>query len=122
MNFSVEQVGKTVTAAVHLHNFLADKQESGGLNEEEGYFFRSFSMQDEDNRISTNNDIASPVATDNNEPHPGGRPSDLMNALQGTKGKEKHNEITAALYSRRRLRPLTSNMKYNLNGQVYFAN
>jgi hypothetical protein len=120
LTFSIEQIGKIINAAMLLHNFLVDEREAEqGLNAEEAAFFRTFSLREQDDRAGFSDEVASAVATDNNEPHPGGRPSNNMVTLQ-EKGKAKRDDITADLYGKGMTRPMRSNMSYNSQGQVYF--
>jgi hypothetical protein len=83
------------------------------------HFFRTFLLREQDDCAGFSNEVASAVATDNNEPHTGGRPSNNMVTLQ-EKGKAKRDDITADLYGKGMTRPMRSNMSYNSQGQVYF--
>ena len=102
--FDIEDVGKVVTAAVLLHNFLVDERESDlALNSEDADYFRNFSLRELDERAVVSNEALSAVATDNNEPHPGGRPNASM-ANHQAKGKEIREQLTDELYGSRRCR------------------
>ena len=114
-------VGKVVTAAMLLHNFLIDKQESNpSFNVEEAEYFCRFSLRDQDERARVSTEAPSAVATDNNEPHPGGRPNSSMIDHQA-RGKRKRDQLTDELYGRGRGRPMEQRMEYNSYGQVYFT-
>ena len=120
--FDIQSVGKVVTAAALLHNFLVDERESNdGFNAEEAEYFRTFSMREQDERFSVSSEAPSSVVTDNNEPHPGGRPSQSMSNHQA-RGKQKRDQVTHHLYGSGRGRVTqSSNMEYNSYGQVYFT-
>jgi hypothetical protein len=60
------------------------------------------------------------VATDNNEPHPGGRPNATM-ANHQARGKEIREQLTDELYGNGRSRPLQQTMDYNAYRQVFFT-
>jgi hypothetical protein len=73
--FDIKDVGKVLRAAVLLRNFLLDEQEfQCGCNIEDAKYFQTFSLGDLDDCSSLSSEPPSAVATDNNEPHPGGRP------------------------------------------------
>jgi hypothetical protein len=118
--FGIEKVGSIINAALLLHNFLVDEREADvGLNSEDAAFFRNFSLQKEDDRLSASDEHPNAVVTDNNEPHPGGRPTNDMSVAQA-KGKRKRDEIASLLYGSGKSRPMRSNMSYNSEGHVYF--
>ena len=49
--FDIQDVGKVVTAAMLLHNFLVDKRESDlGCNSEDADYFRNLSLRELDDR------------------------------------------------------------------------
>ena len=119
--FDIQQVGKIVTAAALLHNFLVDERESNlSFNSEEAEYFRTFSLREQDERATVSSEAPSSVATDNNEPHPGGRPSSSMLNHQ-TRGRQKREHLTSRLYGSGIGRPMHATMQYNLYGQVYFS-
>ena len=119
--FDIQDVGKVVTAAMLLHNFLIDERESNpSFNVEEAEYFRRFSLRDQDERALVSTEAPSAVATDNNEPHPGGRPNLSMINHQA-RGKRKRDQLTDELYGRGRGRPMEQRMEYNAYGQVYFT-
>jgi len=119
--FDIKDVGKVLRAVVLLHNFLVDERESrSGLNIEDAEYFRSFSLRDLDDRSLLSNEQPSAVATDNNEPHPGGRPNGSMINHQ-ERGKRKREDLTDELYGSGRGRPMQERMHHNAHGQVYFS-
>jgi hypothetical protein len=120
--FDIQHVGKIVTAAALLHNFLVDERESNlGFNSEEAEYFRTFSLREQDERAAVSSEAPSPVVTDNNEPHPGGRPSASMLNHQARRGGQKREQLTHHLYGHGRGRPMQTTMQYNSYGQVYFT-
>jgi hypothetical protein len=121
LQFDIFQVGNIIQAAMLLHNFIIDERELKGFHQEEANFFQNFSLQDLDQRVDDTDEIASPVATDNNEPHPGGRPTITGKELQEA-GSRLHDGIMRSLYGRGLGRRVTNDMRFNLYGQVYFAN
>ena len=119
--FDIKDVGKVIKAAMLLHNFLIDERESrSGLNIEDAEYFRSFSLRDLDDRSLSSNEPPSAVATDNNEPHPGGRPNESM-ANHQVRGKRKRQDLIDELYGTGRGRPMNQRMRHNAYGQVYFT-
>jgi hypothetical protein len=77
--FDIQGIGKVVTAAMLLHYFFVDKRESNlGFNSEDADYFPNFSLCERDERAVVFSEAPSPVATDNNKPHPVGRPYALM--------------------------------------------
>ena len=105
-----------------LHNFLVDKRESDlGFNSEDVDYFRNFSLRELDERAVVSSEAPSPVATDNNEPHPGGRPNASMADHQTRGTKQIREQLTDELYGSGRSRPLQRTMDYNTYGQVYFT-
>ena len=120
--FDIQDVGKVVTAAMLLHNFLVDERESDlGFNSEDADYFCNFpSVKQLDERAVVSSEAPSAVATDNNEPHPGGRPNASM-ANHQARGKELRDQLTDELYGSGRSRPLQRTMDYNTYGQVYFT-
>ena len=119
--FDIEDVGKVVTAAALLHNFLVDERESNlGFTSEDADYFCTFSLREQDERASVSTEAPSAVATDNNEPHPGGRPTALMVNHQA-RGRQKREQLTHHLYGSGRGRPMQRTMEYNAYGQVYFT-
>ena len=112
--FDIKDVGKVLRAAVLLlHNFLVDKREyqSGGYIEDAKYF-RNFSLNEFDYRSSLSNEQPSAVATDKNEPHPGGMPSGSM-ATQQERRRKRCKDLTDELYGRDRGRPVQETMHHN---------
>lgn len=96
--FDIQHVGKIVTAAVLLHNFLVDERESNlGFKSEEAEYFCTFLLQEQDERASVSSEAPSPVATENNEPHPGRRPTSSMLNCQ-TRGGQKREQLTSHVY------------------------
>ena len=67
-------LGDIVNAAFLLHNFLVDERGWLGSHKEDAAFFRSFPLRGNDARSGLCTETATPVATDNNEPRPAGRP------------------------------------------------
>jgi DDE superfamily endonuclease len=119
--FDIQGVGKVVTAAMLLHNFLVDERESfPTFNIEEAEYFRRFSLREQDNLALASSEAPSAVATDNNEMHPGGRPNASMMNHQA-RGKQKRDQLTAELYGSGKGRPMQQTMEYNAYGQVYFT-
>ena len=119
--FDIKEVGNVVRTAMLLHNFLVDERESrSGINIEDAEYFSSFSLRDLDARSSLSNEAPSAVATDNNEPHPGGRPNGSMASHQ-ERGKRKREDITDELYGSGQGRPMQQRMRHNAYGQVYFT-
>jgi hypothetical protein len=116
--FNIEDVGNVITAAALLHNFLVDERElDAGLNAEEVHYFSTFSLREQDDRANTSTEAPAAVATDNNEPHPGGRP--VIN--QQLLGKRRRDQITQYLYGCGRGRANNGDTNYNQYGQVYFS-
>lgn len=64
--------------------------------------------------------MPSVVATDNNEPHPGGWPSLSEVELQAQE-EVLRNGLCSSLAGRGLKRPVTDNMRFNQYGQVYFT-
>lgn len=120
LQFDILKVGDIIKAAMLLHNFIVDEREAKGFREEDAAFFRSFSLRDQDPRQNESPEIPSVVATDNNEPHPGGRPSLSHIELQ-KQGEDLRNGIMNTLYGRGLGRPVSANMQFNQYGQVYFT-
>ena len=96
---------------------FVDEQEAKGFQEEDAAFFHSFSLRDQDPRQNESPEIPSVVATDNNEPHPGVRPS-LSNIELQKHGEDLRNDIMNTLYGRGLG---LANMQFNQYGQVYFV-
>ena len=119
--FSVDQVGRIVTAAMLIHNFIVDTREINTelLNQETSYF-RSFLLTEQDDRALLSNEAPAAAASDNNEPHPGGRPTTVQLDLQA-RGVKKREELTIALYGSGRTCPIKDDMRFNSYGQIYFA-
>ena len=121
LQFDIQQVGKVVSVAALLHNFLVDEREANlGFNAEDAEYFRNFSLREQDERASVSSEAPTAVVTDNNEPHPGGRPSASMSNHQA-RGKQKREQLTHHLYGSGRGRPMQETMNFNSYGQVYFT-
>jgi hypothetical protein len=119
--FDIQDVGKIVTVAVLLHNFLVDERESDlDFNSDDAHYFRTFSLREQDERAEVSTEAPSPVATDNNKPRPGGRPTLLM-ANHQARGRMMREQLTHHLYGSRLGRPMQTRMEYNAYGQVYFT-
>ena len=87
--FDIQDVGRIVTAAVLLHNFLVDERESNlSVDSEDAHYFRNFSLRENDERALVSTEAPTAVATDNNKPHPGGRPYDI-DSISSSKGKNE---------------------------------
>ena len=96
--FDIQSVGKVVTTAMLLHNFLVDERESiPSFNIKEAEYFRRFLLREQDDLALALSEAPSAVVTDNNELHPGGRPNASMTNHQA-RGKEKREQLTAELY------------------------
>jgi hypothetical protein len=77
--FDIQDVGRIVMAAALLHNFLVDERESDlSFDSEDAHYFRNFSLRENDERALVSTEAPTAVATDNNKPHPGGRPTTLI--------------------------------------------
>ncbi len=121
LRFDIQCVGKVVTTAMLLHNFLVDERESfPSFNIDEAEYFRRFSLREQDDLALVSTEAPSAVATDNNEFHPGGRPNSSMMNHQA-RGKQKREQLTAELYGSGNTRPMQQTMEYNAYGQVYFT-
>mmetsp|Transcript_9421 Transcript_9421/g.11279 ORF Transcript_9421/g.11279 Transcript_9421/m.11279 type:complete len:80 (-) Transcript_9421:119-358(-) len=61
-----------------LHNFIIDRHEEHGDNYSEATFFEELNVNKEEslqsNFIQVGNEMPTPIAAENNKPHPGGRP------------------------------------------------
>ncbi len=90
--FDIKDVGRVLKAAMLLHNFLVDERESRvGFNMEDAEYFCNFSLRELDDRSRLSNERPSAVATDNNEPHAGGRPNgSMVNHQERGKGSAKN--------------------------------
>jgi hypothetical protein len=120
LQFDILKVGHIIKAAMLLHNFIVNERESKGFRKEDALFFTEFSLRDQDQRQNETHEMPSVVATDNNEPHPGGRPSVAEAELQ-EQGEIIRNGLTNTLYGRGLRRPVTDEMRFNQYGQVYFT-
>jgi hypothetical protein len=94
-----------------------ERELNAGLNAEEVHYFSTFSLREQDERANTSTEAPAAVATDNNEPHPGGRP--VIN--QQLLGKRRRDQITQYLYGCGRGRANNADTNYNQYGQVYFS-
>ena len=111
----------SASVAALLHNFLVDEREANlGFKAEDAEYFRNFSLREQDERESVSSEAPTAVVTDNNEPHPGGRPSASMSNHQA-RGKRKREQLTHHLYGSGRGRPMQETMNFNSYGQVYFT-
>jgi hypothetical protein len=118
MSFDLFTVGKIVNAAFLIHNYLIDERERCGSHKEDAAFFHSFSLREQD-CTRRSGEHASPVATDNNEPAPRGRPpTEILNQLNLANNLRERlcADLTSAGLGRR----YTDSMKFNEYGQVYF--
>jgi hypothetical protein len=94
-----------------------DEREAEGFREEDAAFFRSFSLRDQDPRQNESPEIPpSVVATDNNEPHPGGRPS-LSNIELQKHGEDLRNGIMNTFYGRGLGLPVSESIEERLAGR-----
>ncbi len=119
--FDIQDVGKIVTVALLLHNFLVDERESDlDFNSDDAHYFQTFSLREQDERVEVSTEAPSTVATDNNEPRPGGRPT-LLTANHQARGRMRREQLTHHLYGSRLGRPMQTRMEYNAYGQVYFT-
>jgi hypothetical protein len=119
LQFDILKVGHIIKAAMLLHNFIVNEREAKGFREEDAKFFYEFSLNEQDLHNETA-EMPSVVATDNNEPHPGGRPS-LSEAQLQEQGETIRNGISTTLYGRGLRRPVSDDMQFNQYGQVYFT-
>ena len=113
LQFSLKETGKIINAAVLLHNFLIDKRDGTIESQIERTYFANFNIDEEDNR--TNAEVASPLVTDNNEPHRGGRPT------IDDRGKEIRNTLTVMLRTHELHRFLNNGTTFNRHGHVYMT-
>lgn len=114
LQFSLKETGKIINAAILLHNFLIDKRDGTIESQIERLYFANFNIDEEDQRTNAE-EIASPLVTDNNEPHKGGRP------LIDLRGKEIRNTLTVLLRSNDLHRYLNNGTTYNRHGHVYMT-
>ena len=89
-------------------------------HKEEVAYFNNFSLRDLDSHQKESHEVPSAVATDNNEPNPGGRPSMSAMALQQS-GECLRDSIMHTLFARNLGHPRTNDMMFNKEGQVYFT-
>jgi hypothetical protein len=119
LQFDIRSVGHIIKAAMLLHNFIVNEREAKGFREEDAKFFHEFSLKEQDLQNETA-EMPSVVGTDNNEPHPGGRPP-LSEAQLQEQGATIRNGISTTLYGRGLRRPVSDDMQFNQYGQVYFT-
>ena len=110
-----------MTVALLLHNFLVDERESDlDFNSDDAHYFQTFSLREQDERVEVSTEAPSTVATDNNEPRPGGRPT-LLTANHQARGRMRREQLTHHLYGSRLGRPMQTRMEYNAYGQVSYT-
>jgi hypothetical protein len=126
----ISHAGEIIEAAALLHNFIVDERLGETLDDldvfDEEEYFRRFShttvqQLDEANIAgtdSTRDDRPVAAATDNNEPHPGGRPTFLQQTSK-IEGEKQRSLITIYLDVHRKGRPKQAGFKYNDAGMVY---
>ena len=116
LKLDVKRAGDTVGAAMLLHNFLVARRDNYDRN-----YFKTFSHQSMESDVTgvLVDDDLYPLVSDNNQPNPGGRPSEaLLNNKE--KGENLRNYLAWSLGDAEKGRPLTSGMKVNQFGHVYF--
>jgi hypothetical protein len=121
LQFDIVKIGNIIEAAMLIHNFIINEREARGFRAEDAEFFNEFSLNEHDHRRKEP-EMPSVVATDNNEPHPGGRPSlSEVELLQQAQGEVIRNGLCSSLAGRGLSHPVTDNMRFNQYGQVYFT-
>ena len=130
LTFDIHRVGKIISAAVLLHNFIVDERILADANiddpDSDDNLFKSFSYATVDYLdspqsldIERNTELPVPLVTDNNEPHVGGRPTEIAQRSK-TESYELRKTLTVLLAARGMDRPSQPGFKYNHCGMVYF--
>ena len=120
LQFDIAQPDNIIKAAMLLHNFIIDEREKKGFHKEEVAYFNNFSLQDLDSHQKESDKVPSAVATNNNEPNPGGRPLMSAMALQQS-GECLCDSIMHTLFAHNLGCPMTNGMMFNEEGQLYFT-
>lgn len=121
LQFDIYETGDIIKAAMLLHNFIINEREEKGFHEEEAAYFREFSLRQLDSRRQDSSEVPSAVATDNNEPRPGGRRQSMEARDLQDAGEFLRQSIASRLYGKGLGRPVTDDMAFNSEGQVYFT-
>ena len=126
----ISHAGEIIEAAALLHNFIVDERLGETQDDldvfDETEYFRQFSHStvqqlDEENMAGidlTRDDLAVAVATDNNEPRPGGRPTFLQQTSK-EEAERLRRLLTIYLDVHQKIRPKQAGFKYNEAGMVY---
>jgi DDE superfamily endonuclease len=118
--FDLKKCAKIVQATMLLHNFIVDSREN---TQTDMLYFEQFqipvdSIQDELTLLT--GEVPAAVATDNNEPRPGGRPS-LDDIKLRELGLVIRENLTVKLAVHEMRRPMLQDMHYNAHGHIYMT-
>jgi DDE superfamily endonuclease len=118
--FDLKKSTKIIQVTMLLHNFIIDRRENIGLDDN---FFEQFDIPVDslqDHLTEQTGEVPQAIATDNNEPRPPGRHSteEIKERELGVIIRER---LTVKLAARGMSRPLEHNMHYNSHGHVYMS-
>jgi len=124
LQFGLKKNLKIVQVCMLLHNFILDHK--SGDEEDAAYerkYFEGFDIEiDSVQRdiFQKTNEIPVALVVDNNEVHPGGRPT-FDQVASREKGEDVRRRCTVALASKGLRRPIQHDLFYNKHGHVCIA-
>lgn len=127
LQFDLVRCCNVINAAAKLHNFLIDCREGTDLNDND--YFRNLSFRDivcinksaapGTDGDDDDDDFTFPLVTDNNEPKPAGKRTNVERDMEKD-GEELRSMLCTSLFSNGYSRPKAKRMKYNQFGHAYF--
>jgi DDE superfamily endonuclease len=120
--FSLQKCGHIIQACMLLQNFLIDHRDSISAREDSVYFQQFEINSQEAIQLEITRQSGEPpraLVTDNNEPHPPGRPTRLEEE-QRRYGLNVRDRLTVKLAAHDLKRPLQQNMNNNSHVHIYF--
>jgi DDE superfamily endonuclease len=118
--FDLNKATKIVQVAMLLHNFILDMRENDSLD---NAYFQDFDIPADsiqDYITEQTGEAPQAIATDNNEPRLGGRPSS-DEVKQRELGITVRERLTVKLAVQDMRRPLEHDMHYNSHGHIYMT-
>jgi DDE superfamily endonuclease len=118
--FDLKKSTKIVQVTMLLHNFIIDRRENQSIDRA---YFQDFDIPADsvqDYITEQTGETPQAIATDNNEPRLGGRPS-TEELEQREKGITIRERLTVKLAVHDMRRPLEHDMHYNSHGHIYMT-
>ena len=124
LRFKLKKCQAIIQVAMLLQNFIVDNRDGTAQDQYEQQYFRKFNMPTrtvlQTHLTETTGEVPRALVTDNNEPHPGGRPTINEKQLRQT-GEQVRHSLMVQLSTHNHERPLQHEMHYNSCGHIYMT-